>query len=54
MDRFQRNTIKSFKKVKKDILELKEQITRVILNQEEIMQNLKKVDNKAPASKRKR
>ncbi len=37
MDRFQRNTIRSFRNVKKDILDLKEQLTRIAENQEKIM-----------------
>ncbi len=54
MDRFQKNTIKSFRNVKKDILGLKEQITKIILNQEEIMESLKKINDNKISKKRKR
>jgi len=54
MDRFQKNTIKSFRNVKKDILGLKEQITKIILNQEEIMESLKRIDNLKTSNSKKR
>ena len=54
MDRFQINTIKSFRNVKKDILDLKEQVTKLILKQEELMDILKKPSNNKIKSSNKR
>lgn len=40
MDRFQKNTIKSFRRVKEDIRNLQAQITEVMRNQEDLMDKL--------------
>ena len=54
MDTFQRNTVKSFRKVKEDMRNLQAQITDLGNKLDELMEMAKEMKNKVSRAKRKR